>query len=171
MSNGRTVALDTLGCKLNYSETSAVERLLQNDGFTTKDFTDKADVYVINTCSVTENADKECRQLVRWVGEMIITGFRRECNLFMCCIDDIINAISTIFLPQIVQIGVEAIHGPGHAAGQLQQQCIRLFLSQLMLKSLAVPADNNSRVALARGNEVHGMPGHFFVGPDNVIER
>src|SRR5690348_8222709 len=67
MSNGRTVALHTLGCKLNYSETSAVERLLQNDGFTTKDFTDKADVYVINTCSVTDNADKECRQLVRRV--------------------------------------------------------------------------------------------------------
>jgi threonylcarbamoyladenosine tRNA methylthiotransferase MtaB len=67
MSNGRTVALHTLGCKLNYSETSAVERLLTNDGFVKKDFTDKADVYVINTCSVTENADKECRQLVRRV--------------------------------------------------------------------------------------------------------
>src|SRR5665213_129753 len=67
MSNGRTVALHTLGCKLNYSETSAVERLLEDDGFETKDFTDKADVYVINTCSVTENADKECRQLVRRV--------------------------------------------------------------------------------------------------------
>ena len=65
MSNGRTVALHTLGCKLNYSETSAVERLLEDDGFVTRDFTDKADVYVINTCSVTENADKECRQLVR----------------------------------------------------------------------------------------------------------
>ncbi len=67
MSKGRTVALHTLGCKLNYSETSAVERLLEDDGFVTKDFTDKADVYVINTCSVTENADKECRQLVRRV--------------------------------------------------------------------------------------------------------
>jgi threonylcarbamoyladenosine tRNA methylthiotransferase MtaB len=67
MSNGRTVALHTLGCKLNYSETSAVERLLINDGFVKKDFTDRADVYVINTCSVTENADKECRQLVRRV--------------------------------------------------------------------------------------------------------
>jgi threonylcarbamoyladenosine tRNA methylthiotransferase MtaB len=67
MINGRTVALHTLGCKLNYSETSAVERLLENDGFVKKDFTEKADVYVINTCSVTENADKECRQLVRRV--------------------------------------------------------------------------------------------------------
>jgi threonylcarbamoyladenosine tRNA methylthiotransferase MtaB len=65
MSNGRSVALHTLGCKLNYSETSTVERLLEADGFVKKDFTEKADVYVINTCSVTENADKECRQLVR----------------------------------------------------------------------------------------------------------
>ncbi|MEO6905072.1 MAG: tRNA (N(6)-L-threonylcarbamoyladenosine(37)-C(2))-methylthiotransferase MtaB [Ginsengibacter sp.] len=67
MENGRTVALHTLGCKLNYSETSAIERLLQADGFIKKEFTDEADVYVINTCSVTENADKECRQLVRRV--------------------------------------------------------------------------------------------------------
>ncbi|MEO8721241.1 MAG: tRNA (N(6)-L-threonylcarbamoyladenosine(37)-C(2))-methylthiotransferase MtaB [Ginsengibacter sp.] len=67
MENGRTVALHTLGCKLNYSETSAIERLLENDGFIKKDFTEAADVYVINTCSVTENADKECRQLVRRV--------------------------------------------------------------------------------------------------------
>ncbi|MEO6820171.1 MAG: radical SAM protein, partial [Ginsengibacter sp.] len=65
MLNGKSVALHTLGCKLNYSETSAIERLMINDGFVSKDFTDEADVYVINTCSVTENADKECRQLVR----------------------------------------------------------------------------------------------------------
>ena len=61
MQNGRTVALHTLGCKLNYSETSAIERMLVNDGFVKKEFTDEADVYVINTCSVTDNADKECR--------------------------------------------------------------------------------------------------------------
>lgn len=67
MENGRTVALHTLGCKLNYSETSAIERLLEADGFIKKEFTDEANVYVINTCSVTENADKECRQLVRRV--------------------------------------------------------------------------------------------------------
>ena len=65
MPTAKSVALHTLGCKLNYSETSAIERLLENDGFVKKEFTDEADVYVINTCSVTENADKECRQLVR----------------------------------------------------------------------------------------------------------
>jgi threonylcarbamoyladenosine tRNA methylthiotransferase MtaB len=65
MEATKTVALYTLGCKLNYSETSAITRLLEQDGFVKKDFNDVADVYVINTCSVTENADKECRQLVR----------------------------------------------------------------------------------------------------------
>ena len=57
----KTVALHTLGCKLNFSETTAIGRLLENDGFIKKEFNEVADVYVINTCSVTENADKECR--------------------------------------------------------------------------------------------------------------
>ncbi len=61
----KTVALHTLGCKLNFSETSTIGRLLENDGFEKKSFDEVADVYVINTCSVTENADKECRMLVR----------------------------------------------------------------------------------------------------------
>ncbi len=80
MSNGRTVALHTLGCKLNYAETSAIERLLEQDGFVKKEFTEEADVYVINTCSVTENADKECSYLVRKIQRLapeamvVITG-------------------------------------------------------------------------------------------------
>ncbi len=61
----KTVALHTLGCKLNFSETTAIGRMLENEGFEKKDFEEQADVYVINTCSVTENADKECRQIVR----------------------------------------------------------------------------------------------------------
>jgi threonylcarbamoyladenosine tRNA methylthiotransferase MtaB len=80
MEATKTVALHTLGCKLNYAETSSITRLLEQDGFVKKDFNDLADVYVINTCSVTENADKECRQLVRKIqrkspGSMVvITG-------------------------------------------------------------------------------------------------
>jgi threonylcarbamoyladenosine tRNA methylthiotransferase MtaB len=76
----KTVALHTLGCKLNFSETSSIGRLLENDGFIKKDFDDVADVYVINTCSVTDNADKECRQLVRRIQRkapeamVVITG-------------------------------------------------------------------------------------------------
>ena len=60
-ARNKTVAFHTLGCKLNYSETSSLSRLLENEGFEKRDFADRADVYVINTCSVTENADKECR--------------------------------------------------------------------------------------------------------------
>lgn len=61
----KTVALHTLGCKLNFSETSTIGRLLENDGFEKRDFDEVADVYIINTCSVTDNADKECRMLLR----------------------------------------------------------------------------------------------------------
>lgn len=65
MNVPKTVALHTLGCKLNFSETSALARLLENDGFEKREFEDQADVYVLNTCSVTENANKECRQIIR----------------------------------------------------------------------------------------------------------
>ena len=80
MENKRSVAFHTLGCKLNFSETSTLSRQLEMAGFEKKQFTDKADVYVINTCSVTENADKECRQLVRRIQRnapdsfVVITG-------------------------------------------------------------------------------------------------
>ncbi|MCD6013758.1 MAG: MiaB-like tRNA modifying enzyme [Flavipsychrobacter sp.] len=63
----RSVAFHTLGCKLNYSETSTLSRVLEAEGFVKKDFEEAADVYVINTCSVTENADKECRYIVRGI--------------------------------------------------------------------------------------------------------
>src|SRR5436189_4199674 len=65
MAEARSIAFHTLGCKLNFSETSTLSRMLENEGFEKKEFDDHADVYVINTCSVTDNADKECRQLVR----------------------------------------------------------------------------------------------------------
>lgn len=61
----KKVAFYTLGCKLNYSETSTIGRLFNNAGYDTVAFTDTPDVYVINTCSVTENADKKCRKVVQ----------------------------------------------------------------------------------------------------------
>ena len=63
--SGKTVAFHTLGCKLNFSESSALARLFYEKGFTKKSFSEPADVYVVNTCSVTENADRECRSIVR----------------------------------------------------------------------------------------------------------
>ncbi len=70
----------TLVCKLNYSETSGLSRMLEKEGFSRREFDEPADVYVINTCSVTDNADKECRYLVRKIQRqapgslVVITG-------------------------------------------------------------------------------------------------
>lgn len=61
------VAIHTLGCKLNFSESSTIVRQLENNGFTRVDFSEKADIYIINTCSVTDNADKKCRNTVKGV--------------------------------------------------------------------------------------------------------
>ena len=80
MNKQRSVAFHTLGCKLNFSETSMLSRSLEKEGFVKKEFEEEADVYVINTCSVTDNADKECRQLVRRIQRkapqsmVVITG-------------------------------------------------------------------------------------------------
>ena len=65
MENKKRVAFYTLGCKLNFSETSTIARNLQEEGFERVDFEEVADMYVINTCSVTENADKQFKQVVR----------------------------------------------------------------------------------------------------------
>ena len=61
----KKVALHTLGCKLNFSETSSIGRQFVKNGFEVVDFNQEADVYVINTCTVTENAERDCRQVVR----------------------------------------------------------------------------------------------------------
>ena len=65
MDNKKKVAFYTLGCKLNFSETSTIARNFTYEGFDRVDFEDVADIYVINTCSVTENADKQFKQVVR----------------------------------------------------------------------------------------------------------
>jgi len=75
MQKNQSVAFHTLGCKLNFSETSTLSRQLEKEGFEKKAFTEKADIYVINTCSVTENADKECRQLVRRIQRLAPESF------------------------------------------------------------------------------------------------
>lgn len=61
----KKVAFYTLGCKLNYSETSTISRQFEAKGYKKVEFTDAPDIYIINTCSVTENADKKCRKVVK----------------------------------------------------------------------------------------------------------
>jgi threonylcarbamoyladenosine tRNA methylthiotransferase MtaB len=80
MSASSTIAFHTLGCKLNFAETSTIGRQFDEAGYERRGFQEEADVYVINTCSVTENADKECQQLIRRVkrqnpeAQVVITG-------------------------------------------------------------------------------------------------
>ncbi|SNT38210.1 threonylcarbamoyladenosine tRNA methylthiotransferase MtaB [Ekhidna lutea] len=61
----KKVAFYTLGCKLNYSETSSISRMFEDKGYAKVDFTDTPDIFIINTCSVTENADKKCKKIVK----------------------------------------------------------------------------------------------------------
>lgn len=61
----KKVAFYTLGCKLNYSETSTISRMFEQKGYQKVDFTETPDIFIINTCSVTENADKKCQKVVR----------------------------------------------------------------------------------------------------------
>jgi len=65
LNNKKKVGFYTLGCKLNFSETSTIARSFKDEGFERVDFNDEADIYVINTCSVTENADKRFKTIVK----------------------------------------------------------------------------------------------------------
>lgn len=67
MNQYKKVAFYTLGCKLNFSETSTISRLFEDVGFAKVDMSEGPDIFVLNTCSVTENADKKCKQLVKKV--------------------------------------------------------------------------------------------------------
>ena len=66
-SNGaeRTVAFHTLGCKLNFAESASIVTNMESQSFKRVDYSERADVYIVNTCSVTENADRKCRKAVR----------------------------------------------------------------------------------------------------------
>ncbi|MFM7329277.1 MAG: tRNA (N(6)-L-threonylcarbamoyladenosine(37)-C(2))-methylthiotransferase MtaB, partial [Bacteroidota bacterium] len=71
----KKVAFYTLGCKLNFSETSSIARGFEEKGYRKVDFTDDPDIFIINTCSVTDNADKKCRKVVREARKISPDGF------------------------------------------------------------------------------------------------
>ena len=71
----KKVAFYTLGCKLNFSETSTIGRQFEERGFRKVDFSDSPDVFIINTCSVTENADKKCKKIVKEANKINPDGY------------------------------------------------------------------------------------------------
>jgi threonylcarbamoyladenosine tRNA methylthiotransferase MtaB len=71
----KKVAFYTLGCKLNYSETSTIARQFESKGFKKVDFNENPDIFIINTCSVTENADKKCKKIVKEANKINPNGY------------------------------------------------------------------------------------------------
>ena len=71
----KKVAFYTLGCKLNYSETSTISRMFESKGYEKVEFNQKPDIFIVNTCSVTENADKKCKKIVREANKINPDGF------------------------------------------------------------------------------------------------
>lgn len=97
----KRVAFETLGCKLNYSETLTIQRDFENEGFEITDFENKADIYVINTCSVTQSANSTCRAKVRH-------ALRRNSEAFVA----VIGCYAQLKPKEIASIqGVDAVLG------------------------------------------------------------
>ncbi|MDX2195000.1 MAG: tRNA (N(6)-L-threonylcarbamoyladenosine(37)-C(2))-methylthiotransferase MtaB [Cytophagales bacterium] len=97
----KSIATYTLGCKLNYSETSTLGRQFQDKGYTIVQFQDKADIYLINTCSVTDNADKKCKKVVK-------EALKYNPNAFIA----IVGCYAQLKPQEIVQIpGVDVVLG------------------------------------------------------------
>jgi threonylcarbamoyladenosine tRNA methylthiotransferase MtaB len=71
----KKVAFYTLGCKLNYSETSTISRMFETKGFQKVEFNQNPDIFIINTCSVTENADKKCKKIVKEANKINPNGY------------------------------------------------------------------------------------------------
>ena len=126
----KTVAFHTLGCKLNYSETSSLSRSLEAEGYVKKDFDEDADIYVINTCSVTDNADKECRAIVRKIKKrtpdsyVVITGcyaqLKPEQIAEMEGVDLVLGAAEKFNLPFYIK---EISTKPGADRGAVIHSC------------------------------------------------
>lgn len=97
----KRVALTTLGCKLNYSETLTIQRDFEKEGYKITDFGGKADIYIINTCSVTQSANSTCRKTVR-------QALRRNANAFVA----VVGCYAQLEPDEIAQIdGVDAVLG------------------------------------------------------------
>jgi threonylcarbamoyladenosine tRNA methylthiotransferase MtaB len=125
MLKNKLVAFYTLGCKLNFSETSTIGRQLSDIGYRKTDFENKADLYVINTCSVTENANRECRRIIRKAkktapnSKVVVTGcyaqLKPEAIAGINGVDMVLGANDKFNLPKLLNNindkQTEKIHG------------------------------------------------------------
>jgi len=162
MENERgTVAFHTLGCKLNFAETSTIARDFTKEGYQKVGFVEPSDIYVINTCSVTENADKECRTVVR-------SALKRNPDAFVI----IVGCYAQLKSEEIAQMeGVDLV------LGATEKFKITQYLEDLSKKDFG-DIKKTSEIS-ASDFDVLAMPGGFgtaknltkwaFSGPDGEI--
>ena len=96
MKHSSTISFYTLGCKLNFSETSGIARLFEENGYARVDFKEGANIVVINTCSVTEQADKKCRQIVKQARNLSADSFIAVIGCYAQLKHNEINAIEGV---------------------------------------------------------------------------
>ncbi len=128
----KSVAFYTLGCKLNFSETSSIGRSLMEDGYQKVEFQDGADVYVINTCSVTDHADKKCKKIVK-------EALRHNSNAFVAIIG---------CYAQLKPQEIAGIPGVDLVLGAAEKFNIHNFLGDLSKKETAEVHDGKIKEVL-----------------------
>jgi threonylcarbamoyladenosine tRNA methylthiotransferase MtaB len=128
----KSVAFYTLGCKLNFSETSSIGRSLMEDGYQKVEFQDGADVYVINTCSVTDHADKKCKKIVK-------EALRHNSNAFVAIIG---------CYAQLKPQEIAGIPGVDLVLGAAEKFNIQNFLGDLSKKETAEVHDGKIKEVL-----------------------
>ena len=165
MFNGKTSAFYTLGCKLNFSETSTISRQLKEIGFLKNEFNDGADLFVINTCSVTENANKECRRIIRKAKKIspnsivVVTGcfaqLKPKSISEIVGVDMVLGANEKFNLPKVVSVQnpyslLNRSYEVGMAEISIREKCGLLAYSPLAFGMLTGKYDNGEQPDGAR---------------------
>ena len=148
MNTRKKVAFYTLGCKLNFSETSTIARSFQDEGFDRIDFSEKADIYVINTCSVTENADKRFKTIVKQAQKANPEAFVAAIGCYA----------------QLKPDELADIHGVDLVLGATEKFNITYFINELL---------NNPDRSRGKG-EIHSCDieaADFYVGSYSIGDR
>lgn len=146
----KTVALHTLGCKLNYSETSSIGRQFLERGFEFADIDEAADVYVLNTCSVTESAERECRQIIR-------RALRQNPQAFI---------IVTGCYAQLRAVEIAQIVGVDYVLGSNEKFKLFSLINNFNKRELTcisvTPTENLTEFGLARSSEADSRTRAFL---------
>ena len=167
----KKVGFYTLGCKLNFSETSTIGRSFQEAGYAKVDFDANPDVFVINTCSVTENADKKCRQLVKRAIRINPNGFVAIIGCFAQLKPKEIASIKGVD----IVLGTDAGAVPNHPFGYTGHRELEIYVRLGMSPMQAlVAATSNAAKHLGLNDMGMLSPGYsadFIILDENPLDE